>query len=90
MIPANKPVTPDELKTLPSGTYKVVAEYVNGKDTARYEQQTELFSLADTRVISKEDVFMYTPCDTFAIGRPAKVQIGTPLGCMDVLHDASS
>ena len=79
VIPANKPVTPDELKALPSGVYKVVAEYVNDKDTARYEQKIELFSLADTRVISKEDVFMYTPCDTFAIGRPAKVQIGTSL-----------
>ena len=79
VIPANKPVTPDELKTLPSGVYKVVAEYVNGKDTARYEQKIELFSLADTRVISKDDVFMYTPCDTFAIDRSAKVQIGTPL-----------
>ena len=79
VIPANKPVTPDELKTLPSGVYKVIAEYVNDKDTIRYEQKIELFSLADTRVISKEDVFMYTPCDTFAIGRTAKVQIGTPL-----------
>lgn len=79
VVPANKPVTPDELKTLPSGTYNVVAEYVNDKDTARYEQKIELFSLTDTHVVGEQDVFMYTPCDTFAIGRPAKVQIGTSL-----------
>ena len=79
VIPANKPVTPDELRTLPSGTYKVVAEYVNGKDTARYEQQTELFTLNDTHVPGGQNVFVYTPCDTFAIDRPAKVQIGTSL-----------
>ena len=79
VIPANKPVTPYELRTLPSGIYNVVAEYVSGKDTARYEQKIELFSLTDTRVVGEQDVFMYTPCDTFAIGRPAKVQIGTSL-----------
>ena len=79
VISANKPVSPDKLKTLPSGVYKVIAEYVNNKDTARYEQKIELFSLSDTRVVGEQDVFMYTPCDTFAIGRPAKVQIGTSL-----------
>lgn len=79
VVPANKPVMPDELKTLPSGVYKVMAEYVNDKDTARYEQQIELFSLTDTHVAGEQEIFMYTPCDTFAVGRPAKVQIGTSL-----------
>lgn len=79
VVPANKPMTPDELKTLPSGIYNVIAEYVNDKDTARYEQKIELFSLNDTHVVGEQDVFMYTPCDTFAIGLPARVQIGTSL-----------
>ena len=92
VIPANKPVTPDELKTLPSGAYKIVAEYVSGKDTVRYEQSVELFSLTDTHVIGKHGVYMYTPCDTFAIDRPAKVQIGTSskdawVYCTMIHHD---
>ena len=92
VVPANKPVTPDELKALPSGVYKVVAEYVHDKDTARYEQKIELFSLTDAHVVGEQDVFMYTPCDTFAIGRPAKVQIGTSLKdvwmyCTMIHHD---
>ena len=79
VAPSNKPVTPDVLKSLPSGVYKVVAEYVSGKDTARYEQPIELFSLADSHVVGEQPVYMYTPCDTFAVDRPAKVQIGTSL-----------
>ena len=79
VFPANQPVKPDRLKTLPSGIYKVVAEYVNGKDTARYEQQIEVFSLADKHVVGEQHIFMYTPCDTFAVDRPARVQIGTSL-----------
>jgi len=79
VVPANKSVAPSELKTLPSGVYKLMSEYVNGKDTARYEQSIELFSLADTHLVGQKDIRIYTPCDTFAIGRPAKVQIGTSL-----------
>lgn len=79
IVPANKSVVPLELKTLPSGVYKLMSEYVNGKDTARYEQSIELFSLADTHLVGQKDISIYTPCDTFAIGRPAKVQIGTSL-----------
>ncbi|MBO7067598.1 MAG: hypothetical protein J6W52_02810 [Bacteroidaceae bacterium] len=79
LIPANKPSIPAELKTLPSGTYKVLAEYVNGSDTARCEQPLELFSLSDTHLVGEKDLSIYTPCDTFAIDRPAKVQIGTSL-----------
>lgn len=79
VAPSNKPVSPDVLKTLPSGIYKVVAEYVSDKDTARYEQPIELFSLADSHVVGEQPVYMYTPCDTFAVDRPAKVQIGTSL-----------
>ena len=79
VVPANKSVAPSELKTLPSGVYKLMSEYVNGKDTARYEQSIELFSLSDTHLVGQKDIRIYTPCDTFAIGRPAKVQIGTSL-----------
>jgi uncharacterized protein YfaS (alpha-2-macroglobulin family) len=79
VVPANKSVALSELKTLPSGVYKLMSEYVNGKDTARYEQSIELFSLADTHLVGQKDISIYTPCDTFAIGRPAKVQIGTSL-----------
>ena len=92
VFPSNKPVTPGELKTLPSGAYKVVAEYVSGKDTARFEQSVELFSLADTHVVGEHHVYMYTPCDTFGIDRPAKVQIGTSskdawIYCIMAHHD---
>jgi hypothetical protein len=79
VVPANKSVMPSELKALPSGVYKLMSEYVNGKDTARYEQSIELFSLSDTHLVGQKDISIYTPCDTFAIGRPAKVQIGTSL-----------
>lgn len=79
VAPSNKPVSPDVLKTLPSGVYKVVTEYVSDKDTARYEQPIEIFSLADSHVVGEQPVCMYTPCDTFAVDRPAKVQIGTSL-----------
>ena len=92
LVPANKPVAPDMLKTLPSGVYKVVAEYVSDKDTARYEEPIELFSLADSYVVGEQPIYMYTPCDTFAVDRPAKVQIGTSLKdawvyCTMVHHD---
>ena len=79
VVPANKSVMPSELKALPSGVYKLMSEYVNGKDTARYEQSIELFSLADTHLVGQKEISIYTPCDTFAIDRPAKVQIGTTL-----------
>ena len=79
VLPAGKPVIPSELMTVPSGLYKVVAQYVNGKDTARYEQQMELFSLTDTRLVEEKDLSIYTPCDTFSVNQPAKVQIGTSL-----------
>jgi hypothetical protein len=79
VVPANKSVIPEELKSMPSGVYKLMAEYVNGKDTARYEQAIELFSLSDTHLVGDRKLSIYTPCDTFAIDRPAKIQIGTTL-----------
>lgn len=77
--PAGKSVIPSELKNIPSGSYQVVAQYVNGKDTARYEQKMELFSMTDTRLVEQKDLSIYTPCDTFSVKRPAQVQIGTSL-----------
>lgn len=79
VVPANKSLIPAELKTLPSGVYKLRAEYVHEKDTARYEQSLELFSLSDTYLVGDKDLSIYTPCDTFAVSRPAKIQIGTKL-----------
>ena len=79
VVPANKSVIPDELKTVPSGVYRLLAEYTNGKDTARYEQSIDFFSLTDTHLVGDRVLRIYTPCDTFAIDCPAKIQIGTTL-----------
>lgn len=78
-FPSGKEVVPECISSLPSGAYALRAEYASGSDTARYEAGLEIFSMSDTKLGSKQELRLYTQCDTFGIGRPATVQIGTTL-----------
>ena len=80
-LPAGKQTVPQELATLPSGIYQVKATAVVGGDTAVWEDEDEftLFSMYDSHLAEEEALYLYCPRDTFDIGRPAEVRIGTSL-----------
>ena len=56
---------------------------VNGQwsagDTASYKASFTIFSITDKRLIGKHNLWLYTPCDTISVDKPARFQIGTTL-----------
>ncbi|MCR4920560.1 MAG: hypothetical protein K5945_02470 [Bacteroidaceae bacterium] len=80
-LPAGKQTVPQELATLPSGIYTVKATAVVGGDTAVWEGEDEvtLFSMYDSHLVEEKALDLYCPRDSFDIGRPAEVRIGTSL-----------
>lgn len=76
-IPSGKPTIPEQLRSLPSGAYSMEAQGIVGQDTATWNTQFVLMSMQDTRLAVEKDIWLYTPCDTFSVDRPAQVQFGT-------------
>ena len=89
LIPAGKDTIPEALLSLPSGQYDLVAKAggqwstVNGQrstsDTASFKASFTIFSITDKRLVGKHDLWLYTPCDTISLERPARFQVGTTL-----------
>lgn len=78
-MPSGKASVPEMLSSLPSGRYSLKAKYIHGTDTASCQSEFEIFSMADTKLAGTKELRIYTPCDTFATNRPARIQIGTTL-----------
>lgn len=77
--PANSSCPIDALADCPSGRLRLQAwTEVEGRQLADSLQLT-LFSLADTRPVVDTAFWFYQPCDTFGLGRPARLQLGTSL-----------
>ena len=67
------------LAALPSGSYKMYAIARNANDSAKAEQSFYLFSMEDTRLPSPKEFWFYCPSDTFDVGHPALLQVGSSL-----------
>ena len=76
-VPSGKPTVPEQLRGLPSGLYSLEAEGIVGQDSATWETEFVLMSMQDTRLAVEKSIWLYTPCDTFSVNRPAQVQFGT-------------
>ena len=79
IVPANRDTIPELLRTLPSGQYDLVAKADVKGDTASFRASFTVFSITDTRLQGKHDLWLYTPCDTTSAERPARFQVGTTL-----------
>lgn len=78
-LPAGKKLVPEQIRELPSGSYDVKAQYVQGTDTAKWEGRFVLFSMNDSHLVEASPVSLYSPDKTFDESHPARVQIGTSL-----------
>ena len=78
-VPAGRDTIPEQLLTLPSGEYSLRAMAVVKGDTAEYRTTFTIFSIKDTHLLGKHDLWLYTPCDTMSAERPARFQVGTTL-----------
>lgn len=78
-LQANKPETVSSLKDMPSGAYTCIAEAVVKGDTARLKQRVVLFSMQDNVLPTDTVEWFYMPSDTFTVGRPAHIQVGSAL-----------
>ena len=76
-VPSDKPTIPEPLRDLPSGLYSLEAQGIVGQDTATWDTEFVLMSMQDTCLAEEKSIWLYTPCDTFSVDRPAQVQFGT-------------
>lgn len=67
----------DALRGLASGEYELQAFGLAGSDTASARQRFVVFGMDDRKPASSQDLWLYCPDDTFAIGRNALLQVGT-------------
>jgi hypothetical protein len=79
IVPSNRDTIPELFYTLPSGQYNLVAKADVRGDTASFRASFTIFSITDTRLQGKHDLWLYTPCDTISAERPARFQVGTTL-----------
>ena len=78
-VPSGKDTIPETLRTLPSGKYDLYAKAEIKGDTASYKAGFTIFSITDTQLQGKHDLWLYTPCDTISHEKPARFQVGTTL-----------
>lgn len=79
VVPSGVSRVPEILETLPSGKYILHARALAGTDSAHFETSVLLFSEKDARLAFDTALWVCAVSDTFAVGRPAKVQMGTAL-----------
>ncbi|MCM1107580.1 MAG: MG2 domain-containing protein [Clostridium sp.] len=80
---SNKSFSPDALRSLPSGRYRLCASVVVDGDTAECNAGLVLFGMDDKRPVSGTDFWYYCPTDTFDANTPARIQVGSSF------HDVS-
>lgn len=78
-VPSGRDTVPETLRSLPSGKYDLYAKAEIKGDTASYKAGFTIFSITDTQLQGKHDLWLYTPCDTISSEKPARFQVGTTL-----------
>lgn len=78
-IPAGRDTIPAQLLSLPSGQYDLRARAEVKGDTADFRATFTIFSIKDTHLLGKHDLWLYAPSDTMSYERPARFQVGTTL-----------
>ena len=79
VVSANKDTIPEVLRTLPSGQYDLYAKAEVKGDTASFKASFTIFSITDTRLQGKHNLWLYTPDEHISREKPARFQIGTTL-----------
>lgn len=78
-VQAGTDAVPAGLKEVASGDYQLHAHVRIGADTASCTLPFTLFDLQDSQVPVDTALWMYCPDDTFALSRPARIQLGSSL-----------
>ena len=78
-VQAGTDTVPTGLKEVASGDYQLHAHVRIGADTASCTLPFTLFDLQDSRVPVDTVLWVYCPDDTFALSRPARIQLGSSL-----------
>lgn len=89
IIPSNTPTLLHGLKDglLLSGVYKLTAQAVVNGDTATYKRdRIVVFSMDDEALPVDTACWFYMPVDTFTVGRPARIQVGSSLENVTVYY----
>lgn len=76
-VKSGSAIRPDFLQNVPSGVYCLRMQSILNGDTAKAEQDIVIFSQHDTRLVTKEKLWLYTPEHTFSENHSARILLGS-------------